>query len=98
MSALTFQPGEIIVREGDPSDFAYYIKSGTVEVFMKTNNGEKLVAEHHKGDFFGEMGVILEQVRSATVQAKTVVMLETFDLTGFEKRVIGKKAMREAYL
>ncbi|MEM7792618.1 MAG: cyclic nucleotide-binding domain-containing protein [Verrucomicrobiota bacterium] len=98
MSSLTFQPLQIIVREGEAPDFAFYIKSGTVEVFIKTSQGEKLVAEHHRGDFFGEMGLILEEPRLATVRAKTRVVLETFDLDGFEKRVIGKKAMREAYL
>lgn len=50
MSVLTFRPGEIIVREGDPGDLMYIIKDGTV---VCTQQGRE-IRRMESGDFFGE--------------------------------------------
>lgn len=64
----TFHQGDIIFREGDPGDCMYAVCSGRVGVFagFGTEN-EKKLAELKTGDFFGEMGLIENTTRSATV-------------------------------
>jgi CRP-like cAMP-binding protein len=66
--ALTrsFSPGEPIVKEGDEGVGFFLITEGDVEV---TRGGSSLNTLH-KGDFFGEMALLDNQRRSATVTAK----------------------------
>jgi len=65
MERRAFKSGETIFREGDPSDFAYFIVSGTVEAQLA--NGRKIAMQ--PGEVFGEMGLVDQRPRSATVVA-----------------------------
>lgn len=70
-----FLPGEAIVRQGDPARSLYLITQGTAEVRVAAD-GEGLsekVAELNAGNFFGEMGLLTGEPRSATVAALTEV-------------------------
>lgn len=67
--ALTFQDGQVIVQEGDPGDALYLIVSGIASVSADDMGTLKPVAELTDGAFFGEMAVITDQPRSATVTA-----------------------------
>ena len=60
-----------ILRENEPADGLYIIKSGIVEVTKPTETGEAEVqlAMLHQGDFFGEIGLIDGLPRSANVAA-----------------------------
>ncbi|MGB0416690.1 MAG: cyclic nucleotide-binding domain-containing protein [Coraliomargarita sp.] len=98
MITKDYAVGEIITKEGDFSDYAYYLKSGTVEVLVNTPDGEKIVAEQFEGDFFGEMGVILEEPRMATIRAKTHVEVLAYDIKSFEENVINNDELRAAYM
>lgn len=65
-----YGPGETIVREGAPASALYIILSGKVHV--ERGEGEGLpVAYLGPGDFFGELALIEEHPRSATVVADT---------------------------
>jgi CRP/FNR family transcriptional regulator, cyclic AMP receptor protein len=69
MTSREYQAGEVILSEGDLGESAYFIEEGEVEV-SKTLNGRKIhLAFIGKGDIFGEMGMIEEKPRSATVTA-----------------------------
>lgn len=64
-----FVPGEVIVREGDVGDTAYLIERGQVEV-TKGHDGRLVhLASLTIGQVFGEMSLIDERPRSATVTA-----------------------------
>ncbi|MDX1400859.1 MAG: cyclic nucleotide-binding domain-containing protein, partial [Kiloniellales bacterium] len=69
MQQLRFNAGETIFTEGDPSDLAYLIWSGRVEVSRQTPQGARRIAILSKDQFLGEMGVIDDQPRSATAKA-----------------------------
>jgi len=63
---ILVKKGDIILREGDPSDCLYYISSGTYEVL----HNEKCVGSLSAQDIFmGEMSFLLNQRRSATIKA-----------------------------
>lgn len=69
--------GDTLFREGDPSDFACLILEGTVEVSRDGGGGAKvLLGEAGAGDLVGEMGVLENQPRSATVTATGDVTVE----------------------
>jgi len=58
--------GDIVLREGEPSDYLYYISSGTYDVL----HNDKLVGSLSPQDIFmGEMSFLLNQRRSATIRA-----------------------------
>ncbi len=64
--------GEVIFNRGDPSDSMYIVRRGVVKVLLdrdKATGSENILRYLTQGDFFGEMGVILGQPRSAACVA-----------------------------
>lgn len=67
---LHFGPGEAIVREGEPGDCLYQVLQGRVEVLKATRSGQQTpVRQLGAGELFGEMTLLLDAPRSATVRA-----------------------------
>lgn len=67
-----YGPGEIIVRQGEPSGELFIIDQGTVVVEVATDTGKtRVVANLGAGKFFGEMALMTGEPRSATVRAET---------------------------
>jgi EAL domain-containing protein (putative c-di-GMP-specific phosphodiesterase class I) len=60
-----YPAGEVIFREGDPGDSAYIIEEGRVEISFDSNQRSHI----GKGELFGEIALIDQQPRSATVRA-----------------------------
>ena len=65
---VVYEKGEIICREGNPGDCMYIIQSGAVEISRQKGSQEVVVAMLEQGDFFGEMALLDQQPRSATVK------------------------------
>jgi F420-non-reducing hydrogenase small subunit len=65
---VVYDKGETICREGDPGDCMYIIQSGAVEISRQKGSQEVVVAMLEQGDFFGEMALIDQKPRSATVK------------------------------
>jgi uncharacterized protein (DUF58 family) len=68
-------PGQVIFRQGDEGDCAYFIQSGDVEVSRQEEGVQKTVAKLSKGQYFGEMALISNAPRNATVRSLTPVRL-----------------------
>jgi CRP/FNR family transcriptional regulator, cyclic AMP receptor protein len=81
---LAVEAGKVLVREGDYSYQFMGIEEGTAEV---TRAGEH-VADLRRGDFFGEIGLLEDSLRTATVTAKTPMRLIT--LTGWDMARVEK--------
>lgn len=64
----SYEAGEVIIREGAPASALYIILSGKVH-FEVAEGGPAPVATAGPGDFFGELALIEEHPRSATVIA-----------------------------
>src|SRR5688572_756134 len=83
--------GDTLVREGDFSYELMAIEEGTASV----KRGEQEIAQLGPGDFFGEIGVMKNEMRAATVVAKTPMRLIT--LTHWElKRMRDMPGVMEA--
>lgn len=67
--------GKVIFRQGEEGDCAYFIHSGEVEVIRQQHGGEEVVDRLKKGDYFGEMALISNAPRNATVRSVTPVRL-----------------------
>lgn len=65
-----FNKGDIIIKEGDPGREMYIIKSGSVDVVKSDGDREIILATLSRGDFFGEMAILENIYRTATVKAK----------------------------
>lgn len=80
------QKGYEIVKQGDPGDAFYLIGSGKVSVWIKKHTFKKTkVAELKADDFFGEMALISNEPRNATVVAEEVTELFVLQKNDFEK-------------
>lgn len=67
---VTFEPGQILFRKDDIGDAAYVIIAGDAQVTVPANGGDITVAELHDGDFLGEIAILCDTPRTATVTAK----------------------------
>ena len=66
---LTFEAGEELFREGDPADGAYIIEEGEVDVLTGPDGRRVKVGTLGKSDLFGEMALIMNETRTATIRA-----------------------------
>ena len=78
-----FKENEIIVKENDIDDHLYLIESGKVKVHTNLDGKEITLAYLSKGDFFGEMALIDEKPRSASVSALETTTLKVFHRNNF---------------
>lgn len=75
-----FEKGEVVFRKGDPGVGLYLIRDGAVEIYNEFPDMTRiLLANLHSGDFFGEISLLNDSPRSATVVAvRTTVLLGLF--------------------
>ena len=66
-NVVTYQPGDTILKQGEPGDAMYIVKSGNVVCTI--DPGNKVVADIGPGGYFGELAVLFNQPRAATVRA-----------------------------
>lgn len=70
LDLVNFPSGQVIFNYGEPGDSMYVISSGEVEVFFKNDTGERIVLEvATRGDFFGELSMLDNGTRTASVVA-----------------------------
>jgi CRP/FNR family transcriptional regulator, cyclic AMP receptor protein len=85
---LTYGEGQVLVRQGDPGDAAYIIIEGRASVLIDTEGGRVEVFKLARGDIFGEIAILIDVPRTATVQAtETVTALRVSKETFF--RLLG---------
>jgi CRP-like cAMP-binding protein len=75
---MVFQPGQELFRQGDPGDAAYLIISGQADVVAETPAGEVPVATVGQNAVVGEIAILCDVPRTATVRAGT--RLETLKI------------------
>jgi hypothetical protein len=69
---LTFEPGDIILSEGEPGETVFVLATGAVKAFVRNPEGSlRLVREMGEGSFFGEISILSGAPRTATVTAAT---------------------------
>jgi CRP-like cAMP-binding protein len=72
---VCFEPGEVMVREGDPADAVYIITEGESEVLLTSGSDKEiLLGTMGRHTLFGETAVLARTSRTATVRAKDRVV------------------------
>ena len=94
-----FQKNEVIFKEGDPGDKIYFLVKGEACVTKKMRGGERKLKLLQAGECFGEMALISQDNRSATVKAITDAQCLIMTATDFfhlidEDRNFGRRIMR----
>ncbi len=74
-SEVRFNEGDVIIRDGESGSTAYIIVKGMVEVYRESSKGEILLATFESTQYFGEMAIVENEPRSASVRAKTPCLL-----------------------
>jgi CRP-like cAMP-binding protein len=77
-TARSFQPGEMIFREGDPGSFAYLLDEGTVRLIKKVRGAERSFVVLRPGDVFGEAALVAPTPRSSTAVAVSACVTRAF--------------------
>jgi len=85
MDLKTFRKGDVIIEKGSYGTSAYVIKSGRVEVSDIVNNKRVVLAILDEGQIFGEMGLVEDQPRSATVTVVEDVQLAVLNRDSFNE-------------
>jgi NADH dehydrogenase len=80
-----FEPGQLIVREGDRGDWLYIVTEGEVEVLRAVpGRGDVPLRRLGQGECFGEMALVGDTARSATVRAVSATSLLAVDRDAFQ--------------
>ena len=66
---LTFADGDILFAQGDEGDSAYVIVEGTADVMIATPKGPVTVASVKQNDWVGEIAILCDVPRTATIRA-----------------------------
>jgi CRP/FNR family cyclic AMP-dependent transcriptional regulator len=82
-----FRAGDVLFRQGDPSDHVVLIRSGAVEVVREVGTDSIKLGAAKEGEFLGEMGVLEGRSRSATVVAASDLEVELIGRRAFLERV-----------
>ena len=81
-----FGAGEVLMRQGDEGETLYIIRSGTVEVLLRAEDGSnRHVANLGRAQFIGEAALLLGEPRNATIRAVTDVEVLEMDREGFTR-------------
>lgn len=78
-----YPPGQTIIKEGDPGEAFFLIEEGEAEVFRNDHQGP--VNHLKKGDYFGELALLDNKPRAASVISKTELKLAMLGQEGFQR-------------
>jgi hypothetical protein len=96
LELLTFQPGDIVITEGEPGDSLFVLTTGVLKTFVHDPTGHNvLVRVLEEGTFFGEISVLTGKPRTATVVAASRCELLEFDRSALDSVTANHPRVRE---
>ncbi len=82
---IEVQPGEVIVRQGDPADSMHFVLNGRIGIMVNATGLPVRVRSVGPHTTIGEMGLITQQPRSATMQAEVASVLYELSASAYER-------------
>ncbi|KNE65375.1 cAMP-dependent protein kinase regulatory subunit [Allomyces macrogynus ATCC 38327] len=94
--------GEAVIRQGGVGDYFYIVETGTLDVYVARNGVEAKVFDYGPGGSFGELALMYNAPRAATVTATSDAVLWALDRVTFRRILMDhtsrKRRMYEAFL
>jgi putative ABC transport system ATP-binding protein len=90
-----FAVGDIVIRQGEPGDKLYIIRSGSAEVLVAKEGQSRQVAALGQGDFFGEAALISGEPRNASVRALDALEAYTLGKDDFKQVIDSSPPFRD---
>ncbi len=87
MQTMEVETGTVIVRQGAPADKFFILVDGEVEVIREDEGQQRTLAHLSRGQFFGEMAILRDTPREATVRAVVPTTLFAMDRSAFRSVV-----------
>jgi cAMP-dependent protein kinase regulator len=99
MEKVEVEQGTRVIEQGDQGDFFYVVELGELEVVKTTDDGvEHKIFEYKDSGYFGELALMYNCPRAATVRAKTNAVLWKVDRETFRTIIVAsQKEKRNAY-
>jgi len=97
MSEVTAEPQKRVITQGDQGDFLFVIESGRLDCVIKVDGSDKVVKTCEAGDVFGELALLYNCPRAASVDAQERCVLWQLDRDTFNsivKEAAQKKRQR----
>ncbi len=85
MTGEQAEPGDVVFHQGDRGDRFYLIHSGQADVIVETNGKKETVARLGKGQYFGEMALMNDKPRNATIIAREPSVFYTLGIDDFKE-------------
>lgn len=93
MEQFNYRKGEVILRQGEPGDYVCRVLSGHVEVVRELGDDAVVLGIVGPGEFVGEMAVVEQRHRSATVRAVDSVTAEKIGKDDFFRMIAEDKTL-----
>jgi len=89
-----FTAGETVISQGDQGDVLYFIEEGELDCYKTFNKeeGDKWLKLYNPGEAFGELALLYNAPRAATIKSKTDCILWALDRETF-KNIVQEAAM-----
>lgn len=99
MEEKKFNDKELVIREGDDGNELYIVESGSLKCFKKIAGEDKHIKDYSAGDAFGELALLYNAPRAATIIANGPCVLWSLDRECFN-HIVKDAAMkrREKYV
>ena len=87
LSEINYKSGQSVFKKGDEGDAMYIILEGAVQIIQEEGGSRFVQAQLGRGNFFGEMAIVSDQPRAATVAAAVPTVLLPVDKDDFLEKV-----------
>ena len=84
-SRRTYQPGDVLIQQGEKADRAFVLSDGSAEMTVLHKGREVLLQRHKKEEFFGELALLAQFTWFFSVKAVTMVEALVIDRAVFQK-------------
>ncbi len=90
IKSVNYKAGSLVVKEGDNGDDFFMVEEGKLQALKIKSPGEQpvVVKDYGVGDYFGELALLKNCPRQASIKCLTDVKLATLDRQAF-KRLLG---------
>ncbi len=91
----TLDKGVVVLRQGERGDRFYLLVRGELEVRREVDGEDRLVDHIEAGEIFGEMALLLDEPRNATVRVSRTARLIWLDKASFDRWILSNSKVLE---